>query len=95
MSDRNEPEEPQEVLVPIDEALPGMRIVSLPDGMSWEAALMFVKTRDSDGNLGSWSARRTDGLSDEELLGMVIVYADGLRDRIRFDKVQARSRHDG
>ncbi len=83
MNDLSRPEEPQEVLVPIGEALPGMQIVSLPDGESWVGALMFVKTRDNRGEMGV-SVRRTEGLSDEELLGMVTVHAEILLDRIRF-----------
>lgn len=83
MNDLSRPEEPQEVLVPIAEALPGMRIVSLPDGESWAGAFMFVKTRDNRGEMGV-SVRRTEGLSDEELLGMITVHAEILLDRIRF-----------
>lgn len=80
MNNLSRQEEPQEVLLPIGEALPGMRIVSLPDGESWVGTLMFVKTRDSGGELGAWSVRRTEGLSDEELLGMVTLYAKMLRE---------------
>jgi hypothetical protein len=79
MSDLSRPAEPQEMLVPIGEALPGMRIVGLLDGMSWVGALMFVKTRDTGGEVGTWSVRRTEGLSDEELLGMVTLYVETLR----------------
>lgn len=44
MGDHNPSDESPEVLVPIEEALPGMRIVELPEGQSWLGALMFVKT---------------------------------------------------
>jgi hypothetical protein len=71
-----------EVLVPIGEALPGMRIVGLPAGERWVGALIFVKTQDDRGEPG-WSMRRTGDLSDEELLGTVAVGAEMLRDRIR------------
>ena len=82
--DRSLSDEPPEVLVPIEEALPGMRIVDLPEGQSWLGALMFVKTHGADGREG-WSIRRTEGLSDEELLGMVNVSAEMLRERIQQD----------
>ena len=78
LSDRSE-----EVVLPIEEVLPGMRIVGLPVGESWVGALIFIKTQDNDGELG-WSVRRTEGLTDEELLGMVAVEVEMLRDRIRF-----------
>lgn len=82
MIGRREGDESEEVLVPIGEALPGMRIVGLPDGRSWVGALILVKTQDDRGEPG-WSVRRTGGLSDEELLGMVAVGAEMLRDTIR------------
>lgn len=78
------PNEPEEVLVPIGEALPGMRIVSLPVGDSWVGALILVKTEEDRGESGGWSLRRTDGLSDEELLGQVSVIVEILRDKIRY-----------
>lgn len=85
MIDRCRADESEEVLVPIGEALPGVRIVGLPDGQSWVGALILVKTQDDRGEPG-WSVRRTEGLSDEELLGIVAVEAEILRDRIRFRK---------
>ena len=83
MIDRSVAGDSEEVRVPIGEALHGMKIVSLPVGESWLGALIFVKTQDNRGELG-WSVRRTKGLADEELLGMVAVAAEMLRDRIRF-----------
>lgn len=80
----NDLSRPGEVLVPIGEALPGMRIVSLPDGMSWVGALMFIKTRDNGGKLGTWAVRCTEGFSDEELLGVVTLHAETLREQIQF-----------
>lgn len=75
-------EEPEEVLVAIEEALPGMQIVNLPAGESWVGALILVKL---EGKAGfSWSVRRTEGLSDEELLGQTAVLVENLRDKIRF-----------
>ena len=68
-------EEPAEVLVPIEEALPGMRIVGLPEGQSWVGAFILVKTQ------GGWSARRTEGLSDAELLGAVTQQVEMLYER--------------
>ena len=76
-------DESGEMDIPIGEALPDMRIVSLPEGESWLGALVLVKTRDHLGREG-WSSRRTEGMSDEELLGLVAVQYEMLRDRIRF-----------
>ena len=61
MGDYSLSDEPTEVLVSIEEALPGMRIVDLPEGQSWLGALMFIKTHGAEG--GGWSMRRTEGLS--------------------------------
>lgn len=87
----------EEVHVPLAEALPGMQIVGLPDGDTWVGALMLIKTQDGssgDPTLpGGWSMRRTEGLVDEELLGLIAVVSEMLRDRIRFRSV--RSAGDG
>lgn len=93
MDDREIPDKSVDGLVSIAEALPGMRIVSLPDGQSWVGALMFVKTQDNPGLSGGWSMRRTEGLSDEELLGIVGVGTEMLRDRIR-SRNDGSARHD-
>lgn len=73
-------DEPEEVLLPIEDVLPGARILDLPEGTSWVGLLILVRTRDESGQPG-WSVRRTEGLTDEELLGMVTVQADMLRER--------------
>jgi hypothetical protein len=75
-------DEPEEVLVPIEEALAGMQIVDLPAGYSWVGALLLVKLGGEAGF--GWSVRRTEGLSDEELLGQAVVLVEMLRDKIRF-----------
>lgn len=77
-------EEPSEVLVPIGEALPGMRLVNLPVGETWVGALILIKTRNREDS-STWSVRRTDGLSNEELLGMVSVQVEMLHEKIRQD----------
>lgn len=65
-------EEPSEVLVPIEEALPGIQIVSRSTGQSWVGAFILVKTRDQDGcGAGGWSVRRAEGLCDAEMLGVI------------------------
>lgn len=78
--------ESEEILVPIEEALVGMQIVSLPAGHSWVGALIVVKLQNDRGEAGfSWSVRQTEGgLSDEELLGQAVLVVEMLRDRIRF-----------
>ena len=77
----SEPE--QETLIPIAEALEGMNIVGLPDDTRWVGAFMLIKTEEGHGGWG-WSARRTEGLSDEELLGVLAVHIEMLRERIRY-----------
>jgi hypothetical protein len=79
------PDELKEVLVPIEKALPGARIVDLPDGESWVGAFILVKTQDKSGQFG-WSARRTEGLTHEELLGLLAVHTDMFRDRALFQR---------
>lgn len=84
MGDHSLPDEPTEVLVPIEEALPGMRLVNLPVGETWVGALILIKTRNREDS-STWSVRRTDGLSNEELLGMVSVQVEMLHEKIRQD----------
>lgn len=78
-----DPDCAQEALIPIAEALEGMKVVGLPDDMRWVGAFMLIKTKDDQGG-GGWSSRRTEGLSDEELLGVLAVHTEMLRDRIRY-----------
>lgn len=80
MDEQRTPDEPEEVLLPIEEVLPGARVVDLPQGESWVGALILIKTRD-EGGQSTWSVRRVGDLSDEELLGMVTVQGDMLRER--------------
>jgi hypothetical protein len=47
-------EESEEVPVPIEEALPGMQIVSLPAGCSWVGALILVKLGGRLDSHGRW-----------------------------------------
>lgn len=46
--------------------------VPLPDGHRAVAAILLVKTLDQDG-LEGWSYRTTDGLTEEEMLGALVV----------------------
>lgn len=89
MDDGIETNESEEELVPIEDALSGLRIVNLPVGESWVGALILVKTQGALG-VGGWSLRRTEGLPDEELVGTLSVVVEMLRDRIRF-REQRRS----
>lgn len=74
MSDSEEP-----ARVPIEEALPGMTIVPLPEGVSPEYAYVLIKTRQADGD-SSWSFRSPEvGYNPEELLGALVSQADWLR----------------
>ena len=83
MEDDSKSEEAQEALIPIAEALDGLKVVALPDDMKWVGAFMLIKTEDDHGG-GGWSARRTEGLSDEELLGVLGVHTEIVLDRIRY-----------
>lgn len=83
VTEQREPEAAQEVSIPVGEALEGMDIVALPADMKWVGALMLIKTEDDLGG-GGWSSRRTEGLSDEELLGVLSVQIEMLRERIRY-----------
>ena len=74
-------DESEELLVPIEEALADMHIVGLPAGSTWAGALLLIKLNDEAGF--TWSVRRTDGLSDEELLGQAEVLVEMLRSTIR------------
>lgn len=72
----SEPEEP--VLVPVGEALDGVMIQALPRDASVTGLFAFVRLAERDGSVG-WSVRVTDGLNDEETLGVLAGYLEHLK----------------
>lgn len=74
---------PDDGLVPVEVVLRDARIEALPEGERWQGALILIKTVNTAGE-GTWSIRRTEGLSDEELLGMLVVATDLQRDRTTY-----------
>ncbi len=76
------PDSDEPARIPIEEALPGMTIVPLPEGVSPECAYVLIKTRLASGD-SSWSFRSPDeGYNAEELLGALISQADWLRHQL-------------
>ncbi|GAA4065760.1 hypothetical protein [Actinomadura miaoliensis] len=61
--------------IPIGQALAGLEIHGLPEKWTALDAIVLVKCLDSHGE-PSWAFRRTKGISDEEMLGALIVRAD-------------------
>ncbi|MBU4337202.1 MAG: hypothetical protein KJ548_11580 [Actinobacteria bacterium] len=68
----------QPPLVPAGIALQGLEIEPLPDGSAVRGLFAFVKMDDSDGDI-AWSVRVTDGLNDEEVLGVLVGYLEHLK----------------
>lgn len=68
----------EEQPVPVGDALPGISIYPLPDRWTPLSAIVLVKCLDEDGD-PTWALRRTSGLSDEELLGALVIRTELLR----------------
>ncbi len=52
--------------------LAGLEVLPLEPGVQVAEALLVLKVRTPDGDL-LWSYRKTSGMSDEELLGMLVI----------------------
>lgn len=76
MNDVNEDSRPP--LVPAGIALQGLEITPLPEGSALQGLFAFVKMADADGDI-AWSVRVTDGLNDEEVLGVLAGYLEHLK----------------
>jgi len=63
---------------PIAEALTGLTVHPLPDGWTPLAAAVMILCLDDNGD-PTWAFRNTQGLSEEELLGALVVRTDLLR----------------
>lgn len=63
---------------PIRDVVGGVEVSPLPEGWTPLEAVLLVKCLDSDGHV-SWAFRRSPGLNDEELLGVLTVRTDLLR----------------
>ena len=74
---------PDEMRVPLEQALAGLEVHPLEAGETAIEAFVLVKTLDSEGETG-WAYRTTNRLNREELLGaltvQVAVLAKELRD---------------
>jgi hypothetical protein len=64
--------------VPVGDALEGLAVPALGEGREPIALFALVKVREADGEAG-WSVRVTDGLDDDELLGVLTGYVEHLR----------------
>ncbi|WP_353649155.1 hypothetical protein ABLG96_20485 [Nakamurella sp. A5-74] len=73
---------PDEVRVPVGQALPGLEIHALGPAETPLEAFVLIKTLDADG-LPSWSYRTSTRLNREELLGALTVQVDVLRKELR------------
>ena len=66
---------------PVAEVLSGLEIHELEPGWTAIEALVLAKCLDESGN-SSWAYRTTNRLNREELLGVLIVHADVLRQEL-------------
>lgn len=67
----DEPSDP-DGRVSASEMLAGLEVFPLEPGVQVAEALLVLKVRMPDGDL-QWSFRKTSGMSDEELLGMLVI----------------------
>ena len=63
------------------EVLAGLHLLELPAGWRPHAAVVLVKCLDEEGQ-ATWAFRTTDGLNEEELLGVLTVRTDLLRQEL-------------
>jgi hypothetical protein len=68
----------ESALVPVGEALDGLMIQAIPDGRPATGMFAIIQMIDDDGSIG-WSVRVTDGLNDEEVLGLLAGYLEHLK----------------
>lgn len=69
--------DPDEYL-PAGDVLDGLKLLPLPEGTTPSAVLAFVRLDEPDGGVG-WSVRVTEGMNDEENLGLLVGYAERLK----------------
>ncbi|WP_123309170.1 hypothetical protein [Cellulomonas sp. PhB143] len=68
---------PSEYL-PAGDVLGSLKLLPLPEGTSPSGVLAFVKLDEPDGSVG-WSVRVTEGMNDEENLGLLAGYVEHLK----------------
>jgi len=73
--------DPDDERKPIAEVLSGLAIQPLPDRWSPLEGIVLVKCLDEEGS-PSWAFRTTAGLNDEELLGVLTVRIELLKDEL-------------
>ncbi|GAB3103705.1 hypothetical protein [Isoptericola nanjingensis] len=64
--------------LPVGDVLEGLQLLPLPEGTTPSGVLAFVKLDEPDGGVG-WSVRVTDGMNDEENLGLLVGYVEKLK----------------
>ena len=68
--------------VPIGDVLgSGFSVAALPEGWTPLEGIVLVKCLDEDGR-ETWSFRHTEGLSDEEAIGALVVQLDMIREQV-------------
>jgi len=73
---------PDDVRVPVAEALSGLEVHALDPGDTAIEAFVLIKTLDADGDIG-WAYRTTNRLNREELLGALVVQVAVLKKELR------------
>jgi len=66
---------------PIEEVLPGFSIHPMPDRWTPIEAFVLVKCMDDDGD-SAWNFRTSNPLNLEELLGVLTVHAQFIKDKL-------------
>ena len=69
---------------PIEEVLPGYSIHPLPDGWTPVEAFVLVKCMDETG-VSTWSFRTSNPLNLEELLGVLTVQVEVIKDKLAIE----------
>ena len=69
---------------PIEEVLPGYSIHPLPDGWTPIEAFVLVKCMDGTG-VSTWSFRTSNPLNLEELLGVLTVQVEVIKDKLAIE----------
>lgn len=64
--------------LPVGEVLAGLSVAPLSPGSRPVGLLALVQAEDPDGSTG-WAVRVTEGLSDDEVLGVLTGYVEHLR----------------
>jgi hypothetical protein len=72
----------ESVRKPIEQVLAGLWIFPLPEAWTPLEGIVLVKCLDEQGH-PTWAFRSTDGINEEELLGVLTVRTDLLRRDLR------------